>query len=500
MALATYAILIDWDGDNSLEEIVFITPRQPMQSGELEDVSEFVRSSPGISTVRGRDQIRALAPPMAGRSDCEVDNQDRNFSPENTGSPLYGNLIPGRKLQVRAAYSGTEYNLWTGYLDDLPQHPERQKRSVSLPSLGPFSRLVGKNISTALYQNIRTDEAIGYLLDAVGWSATDRVLDTGKTTLDWWWLQDEDAFSAARTLLNSEGPGASLYEDGQGRIVFESRHYRMTTTRSTTSQATLSDTGTEPLFSAPFSYNPGLKDIINAAEITTKVRTAAGSYSAVWSLGQTVTLAANEARQYVASASDPFTDAQTPVNAVDYTATAGSLSSVTLSRTSGQSCTVTLTAGTSGATIASLQLRAKAVTVTSTTLLANTVDASSSIAKFGRQVYTLSTRAEISPTVAQDFVNAVVSRYQDPRPTITLSLNNGADERMTQILNREISDRTTVVEAQTGVNHDYWIERIEHKIDEAGLRHTVILGCEKVISTQYFVLDTSELDTGVIGY
>lgn len=500
MATAEYTIYVDWDGDGSLEEIAFLTPWFPVQQGDVEDVTAYVRANPGIRTVRGRDQIRALAPPMAGAADCELDNQERIFSPENIDSLLYGNLIPGRQMQVRALYSGTNYTLWTGYLDDIPQHPERERHSVSIPALGAFSKLAGKRVSTALYSSIRTDEALGYLLDAVGWSGSDRVLDVGKTTLDWWWLQDEDAFDAAKALLNTEGPGSTLYEDGSGNIVFESRHYRLITTRSTTSQATLSDVGSEPLFAAPFSYNPGLKDIINIAEVTTKTR-AAQSASVVWSLGQTITLVANETRKYVATNTDPFTGAITPIANTDYTVTVGDLSSITLDRTSGQSCTITLTAGASGATVAGLQLRAQLVTVQNTIIVANTVDTSASIEKFGRQVYGLSIRPEINVNTAQDFINAIVGRYQDPRPTVTLAVNNGTDNRMTQALTREISDRITVVEAQTGVNHDYWVERIEHQIDEAGLHHAVVLGCEKAAATaNYAVWGTAIWGTNVWGY
>jgi len=495
-----YSVLVDWDGTGTLTKTAFLVPWQAGTSAQVyEDVGDYVRSDPGINTVRGRDQIRSLAPPMAGSASCDVDNQARNFSPENTSSPLYGNLIPGRKVQIQAAYGGTVYYLFTGYLDDIPQHPERSRRSVSLPSLGTLSRLANKRVSTALYSSITTDVALGHLLDAAGWPAADRVLDTGKTTLDWWWLQDEDAFSAAVTLLNTEGPGASLYEDGQGRIVFESRTYRMTTARSTVSQATISDTGAEPLFSESFAYNPGLKDIINVAEVTIVTRSAAPE-SSFWQLGQAITLAANETQKFVASSSEPFMAAVTPTSPTDYAVTSGSVASLTMDRASGQSCTITLTAGPSGAVLTGLQLRAQLVTVDTTTIAANTVDATSSIANYGRQVYTLSTRQEIPLETARDLVNALVGRYQDPRPTVTITVNNGTSDRMAQILTREISDRITIVEAQTGVNHDYWIERIEHHVDEAGLSHSVRFGCEKALPVQYAVWDTAVWDTSLWGY
>lgn len=485
MPVATYLIEIDWNNDGSF-------------AGANDDVTADVRAAPGLSMTRGRDGIRQLSPPNAGQLDAELDNQSRDYSYENSSSPLVGDLLPGRPIRVRATYSSTTYNLWRGFLDDLLQHPEPMRLSVGIPSLGPLSKLAGKTVSTALYSSITTDVAIGHILDAVGWPAGDRVLDTGKTTLDWWWLQEQDAFEAARQLLNTEGPGAALYEDGQGRIVFESRHYRITTTRSNTSQATFSDTTTEPILQMPFEYNPGLKDIINVSEMTVKVRSAKAT-ATVWSLGSAVTLGANETRQFRAYSSDPFQSAITPVNATDYTVTAGSISSVSLDRTSGQSVTISLTAGTSGATVTGLQLRADPVTTDNTSVITNTVSAASSITAFGRQVWAGSTRAEIPVNTAQDLVNAIVGRYQDPRPIVVITVSNANATRFVQCLTREISDRITVVEGQTGANAPYWIEHIAHAIRQGGMYHETRFGCEKA-QTEWAVWGSAVWGTSLWGY
>ena len=220
----------------------------------------------------------------------------------------------------------------------------------------------------------------------------------------------------------------------------------------------------------------------------------------VCSLGQTVTLAANEVRQYTATNSDPFTGAITPVAATDYTVSAGSLASGPLSRTSGASTGVTLTAGASGATVTGLQLRAQLATVDYTTLVANTVDASASITKFGRQVYALDTRAEIAVNVGQDLTNAIVGLYQNPRPTVSFTVSNGHTDRLTQCLSRQISDRITIVESQTVLNADFFIERIEHQILSAGLHHLTAFGCEKADSTNYAIWGTATWGTSVWGF
>src|SRR5688572_620244 len=87
--------LIDWSGDGDFAD-----------AGE--DVSARVRVEPGIQTTRGRDQLRSLAPPMAGQLTAELDNTSRDYSPENGSSPLAGNLVPGRTVRVYA-YDGSAY-------------------------------------------------------------------------------------------------------------------------------------------------------------------------------------------------------------------------------------------------------------------------------------------------------------------------------------------------------------------------------------------------------
>lgn len=486
MATPTYTVGVDWNNDGDFSD-----------TGE--DVTSRVRSSPGISCSRGIDQIRELSPPSAGRFDANLDNQSRDYSAENGSSPLAGNLLPGRPVRLQAVWNSTTYNLWRGFLDDLPQHPHRTELSVSIPSLGPLSRLAGKTISTGLYSNITTDVALGYILDAVSWPAGDRVLDTGKTTLQWWWLDEEDAFQAAIALLNVEGPGATLYEDGQGRIVFESRHYRILTSRSNTSQATFSDGGTEPIYSRPFQYNQGLKDIVNVITMTQKTR-AAGSVSVVWSLGSTVSLASGETRKYLATSSDPFTGALF-VAATDYTVTAGSLTTASLNRTSGTNVTITLTASAVGATVTGVQLRAQPVTTSNTTVVTNVVDTSSSKTKYGVKPFDISpVRNEISVNVAQDLVDAIAGRQQDPRPIVLLDMNNGTDSRTTQVLSREISDCVTVVETQTGIDDTYWINHIAHNIGQAGKAHVTTFGLEKIVGAQYFRFGIDTFGNGVFGF
>lgn len=488
MTTADYRIDVDWGGDGTFSTSDTVT-------------TDVLARSP-VTIDRGRDQARQYAPPMAGALDFTLDNRARRYSPENSSGALYGNLLPGRQARVVATYSGSTYILATTIVDDLLVHPNINERAVDVPCLGTLSRLVGKTVGTALYQSVRTDEALGYLLDAAGWSTSTsaRMLDTGATVLDWWWA-DGDAFEAAKTLLSTEGLGAAIYEDGQGRFVFEGRHYRFSQSRCLTSQATLRDSGAEPKFSPPMTYQPNFRDVVNIATAIHKVRAAAGSLSVVWSLGQIATFTASQTRAFVARGSDIFTGAITPVAATDYTVSAGSITTVSLDRTSGATVTITMTAGAGGATVTGLQLRAYLVAVSATTQVASSVDSTASIAAYGRREKALSTLAEVPILTLQGLVDSLVDRYQQPRTTIEITVNNNNTNRLTQILGREISDRITVVEAQTGLSNDFFIERIQHRISAAGKLHIVQFGCEKAVASDAYALwDSGLWDTDDWGF
>lgn len=321
---AQLGVLVDWNADGDFADA-------------NEDVSARVDDGVGIVWSRGKDQIRQFAPAAAAQAGFMLNNLSQDYSPGNGSSPIAGQVLPGRKVRIQTAgmtgedflfVDGTDYFfvdgsdwlfsttapariIWTGLIDDIDQHPEREARSTSFSCLGALSRLRGKTISTALYQNILTSDALGHLLDEAGWPSTDRIIQTGLTTLTWWWLDNQDAFDAAMQLMATEGPGASMYEDSSGNIVFENRDARTTQVRSTVSQATFADT-TIPVITA-IDYSPNYKDAIQAATLTVNERAAEGQ-SVIWELGSTLTLAPFEIRRFQvrSNSGDPFMNVMFP--------------------------------------------------------------------------------------------------------------------------------------------------------------------------------------------
>lgn len=92
---AVYTFGVDWDDDGDV-------------SGTGEDITaRTLLSRTPLRTRAGRDQVRAYSPPAPGEATVEIDNQSRDYSPENTSSPLAGLLLPGRRLTAAATLTHT---------------------------------------------------------------------------------------------------------------------------------------------------------------------------------------------------------------------------------------------------------------------------------------------------------------------------------------------------------------------------------------------------------
>lgn len=491
MTAATWVIAIDWNNDGDWSD-----------TGET--VTSRVQHNPGITVTRGRDQLRELAAPLAGTCDFSLNNASKDYSPENASSPLYGNLIPGRAIKITA--NGPD--IWRGYLDDLPQQPRLRGGSVGVPGLGTLAKLKGATINSHLYTNITTDVAFAHVCRLAGLTLTTHyaALDTGKTTLTAWWCNQSDAFAMLVSILAAEGPGAAIYESPSGVITFHSRHYRLLTSRCTTSQATFGDGTTEPKHSPPFGYEPNLKGIVNQCAVEVKTATAA-TPSVVWSWTGSIQCVVGETLVFPISLTAPahtFTSAITKTGGGITTAFAGESGGAVAAAGAAYVELRIDNADTGGqpATITAISVTATPYTLTSETVR-NSVDTSDSQDKYGLKKLgsNWTPWPYISPLVGRDFCNAIVNAYQEPRATVTVTVKNANSTRLTQQLAREVSDRITVQEAQTGINGDVFIERIKHTITEGGLFHTTQFGCEKAGTyVDYFQFGVDSFNVGRFGF
>lgn len=505
---ADYRLSVDFNGDADF--LVSTTPADAWAAAlflavasygvpdPYEDVSSDWRQEPLTFVGRGRDQAREYSPPQAGTMEFSLANDDGRYSSANPASPIAGLVLPGRLVDFRASYAGVDYPLFRGYLDVPTELPYMTRQEVHLSALDGLARLKAAKVSTAMYTGIRTDQAIGHVLDAAGWSATARTLDTGRTTLARWWVDQVDAFTAIRDLTQTEGVGALFYVDAEGDLVFESRHYRLLNSRSTTSQGTLRGAGAEPVYGSDFEYEPGLKGVVNACTVPVRSYASTGGATVWTASGLPLTLGPSEVRTLTVSTSaDGFSGATVSI-------TPGTVGT-SLDRTSGKTATLTLTAPAGGATVTALSVTGTTWAISSTQV-GHTIDASTSQATYGVRAFPDEFVPKWVPTTieAVDFCNAVVGRYKDPRPQVRISLTNGAEERLIQALGREISDRVHVVENSLAfVDDDFFVETITHEVS-SGRNHKTKLSCERAVDQTFWILGDPTYgllgDTSVLGY
>jgi hypothetical protein len=485
---ATYRMLIDWLANGFADTTV-------------DDVTARILDQRTPVTVRyGRDQNRQLSPTSPGQMAFELNNISRDYSPENASSPIAGFVAPARKVRFEATASGTTSIIYTGYLDDFDIRPEINERSVPASCIDALGRLKGVKVTTSLYRGIRTGDAVGYLLDAVGWPAADRDLDSGASFLPYWWLDDDDAYDALMQLADSEGPAALITVDGLGRIVFRDRHHRLTRSTSLNVQATWRSSGTEPVLSSPVTYDHGWKEIINSVSVEVPLRQVDSIYTAIWSAQGQITVAAGASLQITARASGPFLGALTPVQGTDFTVLSGSVT-ISLSRTSGQSTTITIAAA-SDAVIDGLQVRAFAIQANNIVV---TVEDQQSIGKYGRKSMD-SGRLPVWANAydANAILALIVAKRAERLPTIAVTMRGAANAtRLAECLGRNLSDRVHITESLTGLDADCFIEQISHTVGQGGLEHVTTFGTEKIppVVTNPFLFDTAGqgFNQGVFG-
>jgi hypothetical protein len=508
--------------------------------GPNDDVTGSVAAEPGIAFGEGKDGARSLSPPKVASLDFELYNDDGSYSLERPDSLAYQQLLPGRPVRLtvrhgarrlyrshvlyrdRVPYRGLAvHTMARTAIDTISQTTQIANRRIRISTLGLESLLVRSTISVPVSANVRVDQAISLVLDAAGWPADQRQISVADTSLLYFWVDERAPWPVLLELLAAEGPGAIYVKNGV--FHFENRNYRTIEPRATTSRATLYDRvsgartryrehvlyrgnrlyrgRTSGLYFTEFRYQPGYENVYNRSTYTTRRRTL-GALAVIWQYGTTLTLSAGQSITLIARPQTPFQNAVTPQSGTDYTVSSGSLSSVTLSATSGLVAFLTLTAGGSGATVTGLQIRAQPLTVVSETTIENSIDAAASIATYspipGQNIpRTLALQGwpEIDPIQAEAVCNAWVSRYMDRRPQISLTLRNADAAHLRLLIELTVSDRLTVVEANTGLSADVWVESKQLRISGAGGRVVeCVLGCELAENLSGAVWDESLWD------
>ncbi len=427
-------------------------------------------------------------------------------------------------------------------MDNYVLNPAREDLSVTMSCMDALQWLANTTLSTSIYPALQTGDAINVILDEAGWPAGKRDIDQGASTIRWWWEEGTNGLQAVQDLVESEGLPAIAYVDGFGNFVFRSRHHRFQRGRSTGVQTTFRNCVEfdEPNFSAPVTYDIGWKDIINQIDVDVDERAPIG-YGEVWSTAdeELTVIKGFETYSIVIKPSDPFYGATTP-SVTDGTLVlqtgSGTIDTVAITKDSGQATRLTIKAGSSDVTLTKVSLKAFSVPVLRTKKIVQ--ESTTSIAKYGPQANQNSNFPWTNINDMDSIAQVILGQRADRLAVVYITLNNGHPIRISNIMNRQLSDRVHLIEMmQTFMNDDYYIEVLENTISNNGAVHTLSIGCEKArdqllteegeldlpaftfdvtgqgfddgyftggggftSSTSLFILDTSQLDVDGLGY
>lgn len=522
-----HTLVIDPETDpNAGTDEAYVETVQLTHSTEpVDDLVLGTRQS--LSFKYGRDTARSLEAMSPTEATFELDNRDLELSPDNPSSPYNPYLVPGRPIYVRADFDDRFYSMFYGYLESYTVKPGVEDDSVEFGAQDMLSQLADFTLDTEVYPSLQTGDAIAVVLDEMGWPEHRRSLDRGATTVSWWSESATDALEAVKKLVDSEGLPAFAYVDRHGNFVFRDRHHRYLDDRSLTSQASFAGaSGSEPQFCEPFDYDLGWTDLLNQVDFEIEVRQPR-PLEEVFAMDEEQVIQLNAGEPYVldVEGNDPFIQALTPrggtvvVNdspsggeageeeeevfdppTADYIVRSGSGVTATLDRTSGATCKITFFSS-GNAVISNVRLRARPIQTVQT--LRVKAEDPASVSAYGPRTYDGEAPwANIHD--ADAIARTIVGTRAERLPIVSFTVNSGNETRYLQVLERDLSDRIHLTEGKTFIDHDFYIESVEHNIDEVGWDHRATFSCERVrdlpvANVFEFGSSTADFDNGVFG-
>jgi hypothetical protein len=268
-----------------------------------------------------------------------------------------------------------------------------------------------------------------------------------------------------------------IYIDGLGYLRLEESGHRNSSPHST-SRATFQDTSSSSPYVSGLSWDDGSDGVENDITFRYHLEEDQGLQE-VWRLRDVPAIPAGETRDFLAesTAYDVVDSIRTPVATTDYTANSqpdgGGTDmtadlSVSLPLTSefqgrGTVVRVTNNHSTDTAYITLLKLQADQSYQDFESTIYQTED-STSQNDHGKRSRVVDCRYidnyETARAVAQDRL----ARKKDRKTRLNLTLPNGDQNNLMQMVHRVLSDRITLVYSDMGINQDFFIEHMELEV------------------------------------
>jgi len=114
----------------------------------------------GFTVHRGRaDELSAF---NAGQATITLNNEDRAFDPTYSGSPYWPNVVPMRRIRVRATYAAATYDVFNGYVTNWQQQYSPPQDAEAVVECSDAFKVLGNItlLSSVWAQEIAADNPV----------------------------------------------------------------------------------------------------------------------------------------------------------------------------------------------------------------------------------------------------------------------------------------------------------------------------------------------------
>lgn len=199
-------------------------------------------SSDGMDFSITKGRQHELDRMEAGIATLTLLNTSGNYWANNAGGAYYPNIKPLKRVNIRATYGATTYDLYTGFVESWD--PDFILRPIKgpimrLPCVDLISNLSRLLLNNAGYAEELSGTRIGNVLDDLGWAAGDRDLDAGLTTIRASGVMENEN-ATEHLFLVQQSENGIVFIQGDGDVEFQDRGARLRVPY-TTSQGTFGD-------------------------------------------------------------------------------------------------------------------------------------------------------------------------------------------------------------------------------------------------------------------
>jgi len=179
------------------------------------DISPYFR---GGDTHRGAQ--RELQRVEAGTATLTLNNRDSRFTPFNVASPYYPNVLPMRRIRIRAVWDANTYPIYYGFVEGWPVSFNDTDTTTQVNLVDGF-KVLSLVFVSGDFPEQSSGARVQAILDTVGWLAAETDIDVGVTTVPAVTLENVSALEHLQQIEHAEAGRFFIGRDG--KAVFRDR-------------------------------------------------------------------------------------------------------------------------------------------------------------------------------------------------------------------------------------------------------------------------------------